>query len=149
MGFRDDIRALAYELRALPGAEFEIRPYTVSVCVRSSSGTYAGEGAQTVSTTAITESDGQPPKVRVVKDEQIALGGLPHGSIRVGPITPDFPGGGTSITTLTGNGATTGDSFYYLITGPDYPSGARFVLVEASADKTFGYFVTLAPMAAA
>jgi len=149
MGFRDDIRALAYELRAMAGRDFEIRPYTVSVVVKAWSGTYPGEGFETSTTTAITEADGQPPKVRFLNDEQIALGGLPRGSIKVGPITPDFPGGGTSITTLTGNGADAGESFYFLITGPEFPNGARYLLKATESDRTFRYTVTLSPMSMA
>lgn len=147
MGFRDDIRELAFELRALPGEEFEIRPYTVEVVTRTWSGDYPGEGLSAITTTPITEAHGQPPKVRVVNDEQRALGNFPKGSLRVGPITPDFPGGGTSIETLNPSGLNPGESFYYVITGPDYPDGARFLVTEAKADKTFGFFVTLAPFA--
>lgn len=142
------MRKLAYELRAMAGRDFEIRPYTVSVVTKVWSGSQPGEGSATTTTTAITEDDGQPPKVRVLNDEQIALGGLPRGAVKVGPITPDFPGGGTAFDTLSPASLDAGDSFYYVLTGPDYPSGARFVLKEAQADRTFGYFVTLVPMSA-
>ena len=146
--FRNDIRKLAYELRSMAGRDFEIRPYTVSVVTRVWSGDQPGEGISTATTTPITEADGQPPKVRVLNDEQLALGNLPRGAVKVGPITPDFPGGGTSFDTLSPAGLSAGDSFYYVLTGPDYPTGARFVLKEAQADKTFGYKVTLVPMSA-
>ena len=148
MGFKNDIRKLAYELRAMAGRDFEIRPYTVSVVTKAWSGDQPGEGTAVTTTTAITEADGQPPKVRVLNDEQLALGNLPRGAIKVGPITPDFPGGGKSFDTLSPAGLAAGDSFYYVLTGPDYPSGARFVLKETQADKTFGYKVTLVPMSA-
>lgn len=148
MGFKTDIRKLAYELRAMAGRDFEIRPYTVSVVTRTWSGDFPGEGLSSITTTPITEAHGQPPKVRVLNDEQIALGGLPRGAVKVGPITPDFPGGGTAFTTLSPASLDAGDSFYYVLTGPDYPSGARFVLKEAQADRTFGYTVTLVPMSA-
>ena len=149
MGFRNDIRALAYELRAMAGRDFEIRPYSVAVVVKSWSGDNPGEGTESTDTTVVTEANSQPPKVRILNDEQIALGNLPRESIKVGPITPDFPGGGTNITTLTGNGATVGESFYYLITGPQFPSGARFLLEKVESDRTFGYSVTLKPFALA
>lgn len=149
MGFRDDIRAIAYNARAMAGRDFQIRPYTTAVVVKSWSGTHPGEGVEVTSTTPVTEADGQPPKVRILNDEQIALGGLPKGSVKVGPITPDFPGGGTHITTLTGNGAQAGESFYYTLTGPEYPDGARFLLVGVDSDRSFGYSVTLKPFALA
>lgn len=148
MGFRDDIRELAYELRALPGRDFEIRPYIVKVVIRSWTGTYAGEGGTTTTETTITEADGQPPKVRFLDDEQLALSGLARGAVEVGPITPDFPGGGTSWATLSGNGADPGEQFYYVLTGPEVPLGARYTLVGGKTDKTFGYRVTLKPMSA-
>lgn len=148
MGFRDEIRQLAYELRAIPGREFEIRPYTVSVTIRSWTGDVPGEGSTTVTTTPITEADGQPPKVRFLNDEQIALGGLSKGSIEVGPITPDFPGGGTTWATLSGGGADPGESFYYVLTGPEFPNGARFLFAGGKTDRAFRYMVTLTPLSA-
>jgi hypothetical protein len=149
MGFRDDIRELAYELRSLPGAEFEIRPYTVAVVTRTFTGNHIGEGAESATTTPITEANGQPPRVRILDDEQLALGGVPRGSVEVGPITPEFPGGGTTWAVLSGAGADPGELFYYVLTGPEYPNGARFLFVAGFTDKTFGYRVRLRPASAA
>jgi hypothetical protein len=150
MGFRDSLRSVVSSIRAIPGRDFEIRPYTVAVVTRAWSGTHPGEGLETVSTTPITEADGQPPKVRFLNDEQRALAdGLPMGSVEVGPITPDFPGGGTTWAALSGSGTTAGNSFHYLLTGPRFPSGARYRFVGGRSDKTFGYRVTLAPMSEA
>lgn len=142
MGFRDDIRDLCFQLRAIPGRDFEIRPYTVQVVTRQWSGSEPGEGVETVAAQFITESDNQPPKVRFLNDEEIALGGYNEATVEVGPITPDFPGGGTSITTL-GQDPPANTLFDYILTGPEYPSGAIFRLKGIKSDKTFGYFVTL------
>lgn len=148
MGFRNNIRKLAYSLRRLPGERFEIRPYTVTVNVSAWAGDHVGEGVETVTSTAITEANGQPPRVRIVSTEQRALGSIPDGSWEVGPVTPDFPGGGTSWTTLTGGAAAAEGTVTYTLTGPEFPTGAQFVLHEARSDKTFGYRLILKPLAA-
>ncbi len=149
MGFRDDMRAIAYNLRSLAGDPYEIRPYTVKVVTRTWTGNVIGEGSELVATTTITEANGQSPKVRFLNDEQLALGGLPKGSIQVGPITPDFPGGGTTWETISGGGVEPGEMFHYILTGPEFPTGARFLLVGGNSDRAFRYMVTLRPLSAA
>lgn len=138
MGFRDDIRKLCYELRAIPGQDFEIRPYTVKIVLRQWSGAEPGQGTETVTTVDITEFSGQPPKVRWLTDEEIAIGGYDAATVEVGPITPDFPGGGTPISTL-GQDPPANTLFDYVLTGPQYPNGAIYRLKALHSDKTFQY----------
>jgi len=133
-------------VRAIPGQAFGLRPYTVSVVRRSWSGSYAGEGTVTTTTTAIVESGGQPPKVRFVNDETRALGQLDSGSIEVGPITPDFAGGGTSAAVLEQSSAAAGELVHYLVTGPSFPDGAHFRLIDIRTDRALRYMVRLAPV---
>ena len=142
MGFRDDIRKLCYDLRAIPGRDFEIRPYRVQVVLRQWSGSEPGEGTETVTTIDITESDNQPPKVRWLSDEEIAVGGYEAATVEVGPITPDFPGGGTAVSVL-GQDPPPNCLFDYVLTGPESPDGAIYRLKALKSDKTFGYRVTL------
>ena len=106
---RDSLRRIANRARAIPGAQFGIRPYTVAVVVKAWSGDHPGEGTETTTTTAITEL-GHPPRVRLLSPEELALGNLPRGSVEVGPVTPEYAGGGTTWTTLTGNGVSPGES---------------------------------------
>lgn len=143
MAFRDNIRKLAFNLRKLPGERFQIRPYTVAVVVTTWAGTRIGEGAKTETTTAITEAGGQPPKVRWLSDQEKALAGYSDATVEVGPITPDFPGGGTSWATLMQTAAPVRSTVHYLLTGPEFPSGARFERIGWRSDKTFGYRIRL------
>jgi hypothetical protein len=146
MAIADDLKPLLTSIRAIPG-QFGLRPYTVSAVIRAYSGTYAGEGTKTDTTVAITEANGQPPKVRFLNDEELALGdNLGKGTIEVGPITPDHTGGGTTIAALTGGSAIAGDIVHFVITGPEYPNGARFRLVGVSSDRALHYKVRLAPV---
>ena len=145
MSAADGFRKALYGARAIAGT-LGLRPYTVSVSVRSWSGDVVGEGIASVSTTAITESAGQPPKVRWLSGEDIALGGFASGSVEVGPITPSFPGGGTAIATITGNGATTGQLMHFTLTGPEFPNGARYSLKDISSDRALHYMLTLEPI---
>lgn len=144
MTFRDDIRALAYSVRQIPG-DLGVRPYTVSVSVSTWSGATPGEGTEDVTVTAITEANGQPPKVRWLTDEERALGGYADAVIEVGPITPDFPGGGTSWAVLTQSAAAAvpGTVIRYVLTGPEFPSGANFERVGGTSDRTFNYKLRL------
>lgn len=141
--FRDNIRKLAYNLRRLPGERFQIRPYTISVVVTTWSGTRVGEGTKTETATAITEAGGQPPKIRWLSDQEKALGGYNDAILEVGPITPNFPGGGTSWATLVPSSTPALSTVHYLVTGPEFPTGARFELVGRRSDKTFGYRIRL------
>ncbi len=144
---RDNFRRIAHRIRAIPGKRFGLRPYTVSVTHRVHSGTYTGDGTITDATTTIAEADGQPPKVRWLDGEELALGELPGGSVEVGPITPDFSGGGTSLTTLQGGSSVSDqDEVFYTLTGPEFPSGAKYMLHDVRTDRALHYMVTLRPM---
>jgi hypothetical protein len=146
VGFRDDMRALCYSVRSLPGGLFDMRPYSVAVRVTTWSGSHPGDGTETATSTAITEANGQPPKVRFLNDEEIALGGLPSGSVEVGPITPDFPGGGTALSTLAP--ASPASTVHYILTGPEFPTGAVFERASVRTDRAFHYLITLKPVSA-
>jgi hypothetical protein len=142
-GLRMPLRRLANHVRAIPG-RMGIRPYTVEAQVTSSAGAEFGEGIQTVITTVITEANGQPPKVRWLSNKEIALGGYEDGTVEVGPITPDFPGGGTLIATLHPNPTAVNSTVRFVLRGPDYPAtGARFRLNNLKHDRFCHYILVL------
>ncbi|MBW7935292.1 MAG: hypothetical protein H3C62_17125 [Gemmatimonadaceae bacterium] len=144
---RDRYRALASRIRAIPGRDFGLRPYTVAVIVRRWSGPHTGDGAATDTVTPIVEYGGNPPKVRFLSDEARALGGLPAGTVEVGPITPDHTGGGITWDTLTGGSAQAGDEVLYRLTGPEFPAGADYALAGSQSDRGIHYKLTLVPRA--
>lgn len=144
---RDRYRRLANRIRAIPGQRFGLRPYTVAVLLKEYSGTYTGDGTETETETAIVEANGQPPKVRFLKDEERALADMPAGSVEVGPITPDFAGGGTAIATLKQSSAAAQDAVQWKLTGPEFPNGALFVAEGFKTDRALHYRVRLRPVA--
>lgn len=141
-GIRMGLRKLAYKVRAIPG-KIGIRVYSVEVQVTTSAGAELGQGAHTVVTSAITEADGQPPRVRWLDNREIALGGYEDGTVEVGPITPDFPGGGTLVSTLRPN-PPVNTTVRVVLKGPDYPAtGGRFRVRNVRHDKALSYFLLL------
>ena len=144
MSIRDDLRALAYSVRSIPN-DFGLRPYTVAVRVGSWNGTNTGRGAESKGYAPITEANGAPPKVRQMSSEELALGGLGKGSITIGPITPDFAGGGTAISTVK-PAVDTGQTVTLLITGPEYPSGSLYALKSFGSDHGLRYTMTAEPI---
>ena len=146
MALAQDLLPVVFGARGLVG-EFGLRPYTVSVIHRTWTSGQTGDGTPSDVETPITEANGQPPKVRALNGEERALLNLGSGSWEIGPITPDFPGGGTAIATLIGpESPLPGDEFFYRLVGPEYPTGALFRLHEVKSDKTFGYRVTIKPV---
>jgi hypothetical protein len=135
--FRDGLRQAVHRIRAIPNA-FGVRPYSVVVRTKTWSGAEVGEGSTTTVNTAITEHDGTPPKVRWLDDQEIALGGYSSGSIEIGPVTPDFPGGGTLLALLAPDPAVN-STVQVIITGPAYPSGGVFRIRDVEHHRGYQY----------
>lgn len=145
MALSDALRGPLESARSIAGT-LGLRPYTVTVSVRSWSGDEPGEGVETVAVAPITER-GQPPRVKFLNDEQIALGQLARGAVEIGPITPAHAGGGTPIDTLVGTSAHAGEVMHFTLSGPEIPDGARYSLTRVSSDSALHYTLTLEPVA--
>jgi hypothetical protein len=141
MSFRDDVRAICHEVRAIPG-ELGMRPWSVEAVIRSWSGTEPGEGVEQVDRCAITEANGNNPKVRTMSDEEIAVGGFAEGSMKVGPITPDFPGGGTVIDSIVRSGEGARALLQFVLNGPG-SCDDTYTLKSYSVDRAFHYTLVL------
>lgn len=145
MAFIDDIRQLAHEARAIPG-DLGVHPYTVDVVVRAWTGGERGQGTLGTTTTAIVEANGQPPHVRWLNKEEIAVGDFEMGTVEVGNITPEFTtasgSGGTSLSTLQ-PALADNDVFYYVLTGPRHPTGGHYRLKEITHHVSTGFKVIL------
>lgn len=144
MPLSDDLKAILYECRAIPG-ELGLRPYTVTVVQGAWSGSYAGEGIEVATETAITESGSQPPKVRWLDDEQLALGGLSRGTVEIGPVTPDHTGGGTALSELV-PAVSTGHTVHVKLTGPAHPTGALYAISEVKTDRALRWMIRAVPV---
>lgn len=148
MTFKDDLRAICYSARAIPG-QLGMREYSVTVVqetwgggTETWGGGERGQGTPTRTETPILEADGQNPKVRQLNTEEVALGGYGRGTWRIGPITPDFPGGGTLRSALLPDPADN-TLVFFVLTGPAYPTGQRFTVVDVTDHRAFQFLVTV------
>jgi hypothetical protein len=132
---------VAYAKRGIAG-RLGIRPHTVAIVDRAWSGDHPGDGIEAAETTPITEGGGEPPKVRWLNDEQLALANLVGDQVAmIGPVTPKHPGGGTDLSVLTGADLTNGEAHYVKITGPRHPDGALYRVLEVRAEKALRYMI--------
>lgn len=133
MTFADDLLPVAFDARGIAGS-LGLRVHTVALLVTYYSGQHTGEEAIGDELTPLVEGDGYPPRVRQMKDEELALGNLQPGTLEVGPLTPEFSGGGVSDETLFGV-LPTGATRYVVITGPLAPNGAKYEIIASRRDK--------------
>jgi len=140
---RDRLRALVYRVRSIPGERFALRPYTVSIVTAWTSGDITGDGSRAETLTPITEAKSQPPKVRWLKDDEIATGALPPGTVEVGPMTPEL---GAKLSDLLGNALTTGELRLFRLTGPRHPGGADYRFIGVGHDRALRHTIRLAPV---
>jgi hypothetical protein len=142
---KDAVLPIAYSARAIAG-QLGFRPHSVAIVVVTTDGPHTGDGTRIEEVTEITEADGQSPKVRWLKDDEIALGQLPKGSAVVGPITPEFTGGGTQLSVLNGSEVSDGQVRLLRITGPNHPTGADYTIKGVSADRALRYMISAVPV---
>lgn len=143
MSFATDIRATLTDVRSIPG-QMGLRPHTVTL-ISTDWPEGTGLGGSFGWTHDVTEANGQPPKVRWMKSEELALGNLSAGSVVIGPITPDA--NGNTIAVLTGADIEKAGTFYVRITGQNHPDGALYLLESSNADKALHYTLTCSPVA--
>ena len=144
MTLRDQLLPLINGVRAIPG-QLGIRQYSVSILVTSWSGANTGRGTSIDELFPVTEANGQPPKVRQLNTEELALGGLGKGSLRIGPITPGFAGGGNAIDRFKPELAA-GQTMHVMVTGPEYPNGAKFALKSFNSDHALHFTMDVEPV---
>ena len=144
MTLRDQLLPLLFGVRAIPG-QLGLRNYTVAILCGTWSGTNTGRGDTIDESIPVTEGGGQPPKVRQVSTEELALGSLGKGSIRIGPITPGFPGGGNPLENLKPC-VNAGQTLHVVLTGPEYPNGAKFLIKDVQTDRALHWTLTCEPV---
>jgi hypothetical protein len=123
MSLKDDLLPLIDELRAIPG-DLGFRPYEVWVRVSTYAGPRGtGMGAQNVSETRLLVG-GQNPKVREVKRSDVVAGTaeLIEAEFDIGPLTPEFAGGGTQESVINPPKSSVPTEVFFLLKGPGMPS---------------------------
>lgn len=141
---RERYRRIAARARRIPG-EHGLRPYTVAIVVGTWSGKYVGGGAKYEQLEQITECSGQPPKVRFLSEEAIALANLNKGSVTIGPITPPYASGGTALSDLA-PAVHARQTVHVQLVGPAYPEGAKFAVKEIKTDRALHWMLTCEPV---
>ena len=140
MSLADSLRAILPGIRAIPGS-LGIRPHSVAVVVSTWSGANVGSGTKTEVSTAITE-DGQPPKVRWLNGEELAVGGLASGTVEVGPITSTAAALAALRPTLTD-----AQSIHLRITGPNTAaSGDLYTITDFQGQRALHFMVQAKPV---
>lgn len=145
MAAADPYRAILYATRAIPNLIAGLRPHTIARVVRYSNNGDPSDEIQEVET-PIVEGNGQPPHIRWLKEEEIAVGNLNPGTIEAGPITPTFTGGGTDIAFLRGDDLVPADKLYFRIRGPHHPNGALYRKTKLTDDRALHYTMQLVPV---
>jgi hypothetical protein len=143
---RDNLLPTIYRARAIAG-RLGIRPHSVALVIVTTSGDHTGDGTRTESETAITEAEGQPPKVVWAKGEDVVMGLAAKGEVIVGPITPEFSGGGTSLDLLTGADLSEGQVRLLRISGPNVNGGVEdYTIKSVEAVKALRYMIRAVPV---
>jgi len=145
MTFAEDLLPALEAGRALAG-ELGLHPVRVYVVTRNWTGTMPGEGAASDTETELLES-GQSPKVQTLSGEAIAVNQLPEGTLSIGPLTPSYTTGGTSLATLaTGTLGAAQERWLKLTGGIHGTEGQAYRIVDVSADSALHYTVRAHPL---
>jgi hypothetical protein len=143
LALADDLLSLVDSIRAIPG-QLGLRPNRVYIVDANWDGAFAGEGTEVETETEITVGDEQPPKVRILSDEQLAMGELASGSIEIGPITPSYTGGGHSATTLLAQSVARGDTRLLRVVGR--AGTAHYRVTRVTTDRAMHYMMRAEPV---
>ena len=144
MSFISDLRDMAKDLRGIPG-EIGMRPHRVFFRRVGFSGAFLGDGERLDTDTELLEGRGQSPKVRWLRADVLAVGGLPNGSCTVGPVTPSAMGGDV-MDLFHSASLISGDVQQLMIVGPMHPLGALYRVVGKSMDKGLAWTLTASPL---
>lgn len=126
MSLKDDLLPLVDEYRGIAG-ELGFRPYQVWVRKTSYAGPRAGLGARTVTDTRLLVG-GQDPKVRIVRNKDVASGTSEFQAteFEIGPLTPEFAGGGVPEDVVYPERSSTPTTVLFLLKGPGLPDEGLF-----------------------
>lgn len=132
-------------IRGIPG-QLGMRLFTVTITQRSWSGTRAGLGANTDTTTGLKVDLGifQTKVTSITMRDVVASAGLyTDQDMRVGPITPPFAGSvldGDAITVFDPAVGANPTEIFFNIVGPGYPAGgAWFKKISQDVSKSYRY----------
>jgi hypothetical protein len=144
--FREDIQPDLDDLRGIPN-DLGLRQFTVTITVRQWTGERVGVGTRTQTSAILSTSHGQAPVkvVQVTQKEILASGGLyADRDLKVGPMTPAYPGGGVPIGVLDPLVPPQAQEIFWNVAGPGLPSGGSFCdKINTYADANLHEYVIL------
>jgi hypothetical protein len=123
-----------------------LRPYRVYVRTRAATGGRVGLGSTVATTTEITVDGTKRPKVRQLSAKEVvaAGGALSDQIFEIGPLTPEFSGGGTDPATLNPAIAAEPTEVAYILVGPGTPENGWIChRISDKLDSPFRYMVTV------
>lgn len=144
MTWVSDVLPSMEAIRAIPGS-MGLRPHRCFVVVRTWTGSDVGEGTYSDSETELLESD-QPPHVRTLSGEEIAVNQLPSDTLQIGNMTPTHSGGagGTDLDLFESTLAANQERWIKLV-GPNSDE-RRMRIVEVGKDSALHYTLRIAPL---
>jgi hypothetical protein len=133
---RQNLLPVLEKARAIAGT-LGFRPYEVWVRTTTYAGTRVGQGASSSTETRLLVG-GQNPKVREVKRRDVSSGSNAFVDLEydIGPMTPQFPGGGIEVATVAPQRGTSPTEVHYVLKGGDLPtSGLLCQKVSSNHDR--------------
>jgi hypothetical protein len=113
------------------------RPYRVYFSTEFyTTGSFAG-----ISTVELTEGNGQPPRVKTRRDQDIPIGAQAPDVLTVGPVTP--VGATLEILTDWFQPVTDGETRHLILIGPGMANGKRYRVVKIDTDRALGWKIDI------
>lgn len=140
MALRERLNRLAERVRGIPAsAAFDERTTSVTIRTRTWAGGRKGHPGLT---TDVDLTLSPRPKVREVSMREITASGGRYsaGDVRVGPITPQYAGGGYTKAQLAPTTEVSGVEVIYVLEGG---VTGEFARIDLSSDRSHSYFLTL------
>lgn len=147
MTLSDNLKSILDRVRSIP-ARLDLRPYTVTVRLRSWSGTRPGLGTKTDTDTELLV-DGYAPHVRQLSQRDvIASGGLYSTQDFEVTLTPSFTvgdvSGGVAVSSFEPSTTSHPQEIFFKLTGPGIPeNGAWFKKVGQNISESVTLRITL------
>lgn len=136
MSLKDDLLPLVDDVRAIAG-ELGFRPFQVWARKTTYSGSRVGDGSPTVTETRLLVGR-QDPKVREIKSKDVIAGSQEFTSAvyEIGPLTPEFPGGGIAESTINPQLTGVPTTFVFVLKGRGLPTeGLLCQRVDEDSDR--------------
>lgn len=140
MTLANRLRGKLHRIRTIPG-RLGLRPYAVKIVTKTSTG-LSLEDTSLTTEVDITEANGYPPKVRQLSNEERTQWDMSRGGYAIGPITPGDGVVGTLLSSLMREECDR-EKVWVVLTGPAWPDGARFNIINTKHDRALHYMLTV------